>query len=83
MSAPMNLAAELPRGCDFWHGANSLGVLVEGVFQSSHTVSGKRALLELCDKAALVVMAWHGQYRTDIFQVPKARWESEYRVGQK
>ncbi|MDP2663637.1 MAG: hypothetical protein Q8R28_23220 [Dehalococcoidia bacterium] len=55
----------------------TLVLVVEGHVYSSHTGGDKEAMLfELAPKSSIVLAAWHGQYRTDVFLVPEALWKA-------
>lgn len=69
-------AKELPDTAPFWEATVSIAAVADGKVYSSHTVGGKAEILKfIASKAQAVLAAWHGQYRSDIVDVPIKRWQ--------
>jgi len=79
----MEMVPALPEETDIWRSDSSLVAIIDGQVFSSHAVGGKENILELCGPGTIVLFAWHGNYRTDCFLVPQARWVKERRAVQK
>ena len=83
MINPLLVARVLPNEAPFWEKTVTLGVVIEGQLLTSHAKGEKRELLTLAPQAQVVLATWHGQYRSDLFVVPRERWEAEARGARK
>lgn len=69
--AKEHLASSLDASCRLSGNPNSIAVVFEGRVYASHYMAGKAAILECAIKHDLpVIVAWHGQWRTDMFVLP-------------
>ena len=79
MINPQLVARILPIEAPFWDRTVTLGIIIDGQMLTSHAKGEKKELLNLAPQAQCVLATWHGQYRSDMFIVPRERWEAEAR----